>query len=87
MAKSADGPISGRTGFGWDQARKVGAPFLAPRSGHQYDSDLKKTRAVRELLREIDADDGWRPFVQHWAKEGVDPRDVLNDLARAKRYM
>ena len=54
MAKNADGPVSGRTGFGYEQARGL-VPWEAirPRSTKEMVQRLKEQREDRERWEQV----------------------------------
>jgi hypothetical protein len=55
MAKNADGPPSGRMGFGYEQAREAGIPWdiVGPRPISEINADLRTRQKAREDETEL----------------------------------
>ncbi len=44
-------------------------------------------RLAKELRVEVESDPDWKPFVEHWIREGVAAKDVLQSLYNARFHM
>jgi hypothetical protein len=87
MGKHADGPASGRIGYGFEQARAAGAPFVASRSGKQMNADLIESNAASKLHEIVKADPEWAPFVEHWIRDGLSATATADAISRARSFM
>lgn len=80
-----DPPSALRMGFGYRQARAAGLGGIrAARSPRQVNIEMSERRIARELRDVVERDPQWGPFVEHWIKEGLKPRDVLQSLRYAE---
>ncbi|MGO9701879.1 MAG: hypothetical protein ACLPX7_21735 [Xanthobacteraceae bacterium] len=85
-----DDPTSLRMGFGYHQARLAGLGGIrADRSPRRVNRHIKHRRdertAIEYLQNEIRKDPDWKPFVEHWIREGFNASTVLDFLWRAQR--
>jgi hypothetical protein len=89
MAKMAnDQPTSLRMGFGYGQARASGMGGIrADRSPNQVNLYVRESKAASMLREEVEADPDWKPFVEHWIRDGMSAEVIQNALWRAQAYM
>ncbi len=71
-----DPPTNLRIGFGYPQARAAGLGGIrrdrSPKQVNRITADNKTDRFMEDLvLRWMDGDRDWVPFVAHWLKEGL----------------
>ena len=75
-------------GFGYEEARRAGAPYVAPRSGRQMTRDIKEREDDRYFLDaflfEIRGDREEETFVVHRLREGHSADAVRDELGRLR---
>jgi hypothetical protein len=59
-----DPPTNLRRGYGFNQARAAGAPFVRPRSGYQMDRDIQERFSKKALNALVKDDPSIRKLVQ-----------------------
>jgi len=85
MPKHADGPAAGRMGFGYEQAKAAGAPFIAPRSGTEINEEIREATAARQLRALIEKDVNFGPKIGAMLKQGRSAQEILAELAPMAR--
>lgn len=82
-----DHPTSLRMLFGYYNARQAGLGGVrADRSPREINKISRSNKLIKELLREVETDPEWEPFVVHWIKNGFSIESTMASLQRAKSY-
>jgi hypothetical protein len=84
-----DPPTSLKMGFGYRQARAAGLEGIrrdrSPRQVNLIVRDRKSEKEALEYIQGMVADDPeWKPFVEHWVREGLNAQAVVTALYNAQ---
>jgi IS1 family transposase len=84
-----DPPSHLRMGFGYPQARAAGLRGLRrdrpPKEVNRIiDSRKSERETIRQVQEVVENDPEWRPFVEHWIREGVSADEILYSLRLAE---
>ncbi|MBI3678517.1 MAG: hypothetical protein HY243_18060 [Proteobacteria bacterium] len=71
MAKNADGPASGRTGFGYEQAKDAGVPWsaISPRPISEVNADIQRRQEQKADQEDLAALLAEHPTLKERAEE------------------
>ena len=87
MPKHADGPKSGRMGYGFEQAKGAGVPYTAPRPiGVINAENRQKNQDEKRLARIQREHPDCRLLVEQWAKAGWTAAQIIQRLENIPVY-
>lgn len=79
MAKDADGPKSGRMGFGYRQARDAGAPYTRQRPWYETGAELADRHTARDLRKLVEENPHLSSPIKEMIAAGFHPSNILRE--------